>query len=1339
MLRLTLILLFIALTVVVVVKKSAQTSTSLQRLTNTSEQALNLNPILSDEGSVVVFESTSDLAGTGAGNGFHLLRFNTQHFSGFEEIARSRASAVSISTDGQKIAFASTEDLVGQNPDRNSEIYFFDGTLKQLTHTSPRSELTRLTDGNFEPSLSGDGHVIAFSSNLAEITSDSLEILLIDTALNAVTQLTTSPSGTTSSHPKLTVDGRRVYFIRQKPGGTNADLMLINITERSTRTLANDLAELSLTTGRALSSDGTKIVYAASTGLNQAQVFLFDLRSDAIRQLTHLGTRTTDVPLNPTISGDGRRLTFATRRRVVNPSDGGVELYLLDLPTGKIDQITTAPSGATAEVLSSLSHDGSTLVFNFPRMLSEPVSDPNLANNSEIYETVLPQRPEFGEAMVANAATRDFSQHRIASDCIAIISGNNLCNIEQEAKLIDGKLPFAIGGTTVQVNGEFCQLLYASSTQVIFITPSNLPDGPGQFVVTNSEAFPSKAETVVTRSNPGIFVDSSKAVVLNSDTFVSDPFDPTDGQLRLTIFATGVRHASQLSVTVNGAAATVEAVAASRLPGLDEIHVRLPSELRGAGLVSIAIKADELEANVVSTTLSGSSIRDVMINEVLADPPDGIAGDANSDGTRDSAADEFVELVNSTARDLDLTGYQIQTRAANASNDTVRHRFAAGTLLPAGTAIVVFGGGALDSTNSLFGGAHITRASTGGLSLSNSGGVITLRDTSGSVVSSMSYGTSAGIAGDANQSITRAPDVTGSFVLHQSAPDSQARAFSPGVKVNGSPFLPEPAVSLIQVSPTTAQILTGTNLKFSAHAFDQQGHEISDVIFRWNSSNPSTLAIDSSGIARALSGGLAEITAIARGVQSAPASINVLSPTPTPTPTPSSTPTPKPTPIPSPSPSPSPTPSASPSPTASTSPTPSPSPVTVPPVVISEFRTRGPNGASDEFIEIYNRSDLAVNVSGLKIRGSSNTGTITTRLTITSNTVIPGRGHFLAVNSAGYSGSVPGDQSYTSGIANDGGIALTTADDTIIDQVGLSTGSAFKEGTNLTPLTTDSNQSYERKTGGAFGSTLDTQDNLSDFQLLTSSDPQNTLSPPTPGVTPSPTPTPIPTPSSTPTPSPSPSPSPTPMAMPLIVISQIFGGGGNSAAPLRNDFIELFNPGNTAQSLGGWSVQYGGATATTWSVTSLPSVVLAPGQYFLIQEASGGTNGASLPTSDVTGTIALAATAGKVALVKSTVALSGTCPSNPNIVDLVGYGSSASCFEGSPSSAPSNTTSVVRSNSGCTDSANNANDFSSSAPNPRNTSSPFHPCGSSSLVFQKFEWLLVKALLVMATWRGAPI
>src|SRR4030095_2409318 len=197
------------------------------------------------------------------------------------------------------------------------------------------------------------------------------------------------------------------------------------------------------------------------------------------------------------------------------------------------------------------------------------------------------------------------------------------------------------------------------------------------------------------------------------------------------------------------------------------------------------------------------------------------------------------------------------------------------------TAIVVFGGGAINSTNTSFGGAQIVRASSGGLSLSNSGGVVTLRDASGAVVSSASYGSSVEIPGDANQSITRAPDVNGSFVLHQAASESQTRAFSPGVRVDGSPFLAEPAVALIQVSPGTGQIPTGASLQFSAHAFDQQGHELSDVIFRWNSSNPVTLTIDLTGTARGLSSGLAEVTAQARGGLSAPAVINVVAPTPT--------------------------------------------------------------------------------------------------------------------------------------------------------------------------------------------------------------------------------------------------------------------------------------------------------------------------------------------------------------------------------------------------------------------------------------------------------------------------
>ena len=133
-----------------------------------------------------------------------------------------------------------------------------------------------------------------------------------------------------------------------------------------------------------------------------------------------------------------------------------------------------------------------------------------------------------------------------------------------------------------------------------------------------------------------------------------------------------------------------------------------------------------------------------------------------------------------------------------------------------------------------------------------------------------------------------------------------------------------------------------------------------------------------------------------------------------------------------------------------------------------------------------------------------------------------------------------------------------------------------------------------------------------------------------------------------------------------IVISQVYGGGGNAGSTFKNDFIEIFNADGAPVDLTGWSVQYASAAGTTWQVTAL-SGSIAPGQYFLIQESQGAGGTTNLPTPNATGTIAMAATAGKVALVSSTTALSGSCPVGGAIVDFVGYGtgaSGASCFEG---------------------------------------------------------------------------
>ena len=204
------------------------------------------------------------------------------------------------------------------------------------------------------------------------------------------------------------------------------------------------------------------------------------------------------------------------------------------------------------------------------------------------------------------------------------------------------------------------------------------------------------------------------------------------------------------------------------------------------------------------------------------------------------------------------------------------------------------------------------------------------------------------------------------------------------------------------------------------------------------------------------------------------------------------------------------------------------------------------------------------------------------------------------------------------------------------------------------------------------------------------------------------------------------------------MISQIFGGGGNAGAPFRNDFIEIFNAGATAANLSGWSVQYASATASTWSVTPLTSVVLSPGQYYLIQESSGGSNGALLPALDATGTIAMAAASGKVALVKNSTALSGACPNDPNVVDLVGYGSTANCFRGAaPAPAASNTNAIRRGGNGCSDANNNVTDFATAPPNPRNTNSTAMPCAAFSRKGAKTQMKpKLDSLCVFAPLRG---
>lgn len=181
-----------------------------------------------------------------------------------------------------------------------------------------------------------------------------------------------------------------------------------------------------------------------------------------------------------------------------------------------------------------------------------------------------------------------------------------------------------------------------------------------------------------------------------------------------------------------------------------------------------------------------------------------------------------------------------------------------------------------------------------------------------------------------------------------------------------------------------------------------------------------------------------------------------------------------------------------------------------------------------------------------------------------------------------------------------------------------------------------------------------------------------------------------------------------------VVISQIYGGGGNSGATLKNDFIELFNAGPSPVSLNGWSVQYASASGSTWQITNLNNVVLQPGQYYLVQEAVGSGGTTALPAADAIGTIAMSATAGKVALVNSTVALTSASATAASVVDYVGFGT-ANAYEGTATApAPSNTLAIARALSGCTDTDKNSSDFGTATPSPRNSATALNACGGST-------------------------
>ena len=339
------------------------------------------------------------------------------------------------------------------------------------------------------------------------------------------------------------------------------------------------------------------------------------------------------------------------------------------------------------------------------------------------------------------------------------------------------------GGDTITIKDTFAAIVtsvtFGSAEGGANQSITRSPDITGTFT-THSTAGGSGG----TLFSPGARVNGTPFTTTDPVITSISPEGAIAGTGDVTVTISGMNFESGSVVHVDGSPVSTAFTSPVQLVA------HLPSSVTAvAGNYRIAVQNP---GGTISNTLQFTVLSQIGINEYLADPPDGVSGDANGDGTRDSAQDEFVEIANRTVMPIDVSGFTLRDA------DALRFTFPPGSIIPAGEAAVIFGGG---SPQGDFGNARVNGLLfTSALSFNNGGDTIQLRDPSAVTVESITFGS---IEGGANQAINRNPDLSGiGFAPHSSIPESAGRLFSPGTRVDGSAFTVGPRIT--STSPDSA-------------------------------------------------------------------------------------------------------------------------------------------------------------------------------------------------------------------------------------------------------------------------------------------------------------------------------------------------------------------------------------------------------------------------------------------------------------------------------------------------------------------------------------------------------
>lgn len=267
---------------------------------------------------------------------------------------------------------------------------------------------------------------------------------------------------------------------------------------------------------------------------------------------------------------------------------------------------------------------------------------------------------------------------------------------------------------------------------------------------------------------------------------------------------------------------------------------------------------------LLSSTLFGQ----LIINEICYDPSNsGLDGDTNGDGAYAQSEDEFMELYNTTGKNLDISGYTIYD-AESLSLSSPNHTVPANTIIPPGGVFVLFGGG---TPTGSFGGAVVQTSTSGDLNMNNSGDTLYVFDAMGGGVDTFDV---EPLSNNPNESYTRNPDITGAFEQHG---DNTPILFSPGTMIDGTPFNTDYLVDAISVQgqggATTISTMGGT-LQMEAMIMPSFA---TNMTVTWSVMNTTGAAtIDAMGVLTAMSDGTVTVTAGANDLSGISGSIEIV-------------------------------------------------------------------------------------------------------------------------------------------------------------------------------------------------------------------------------------------------------------------------------------------------------------------------------------------------------------------------------------------------------------------------------------------------------------------------------